>query len=162
MRLAAQDLDYLDHMWRMTDAEPVRGVNNGKVGESVLRRDNLVTRSLISIVRRTRGLSAPVRPMNISCGCREGFRPSNSSKSTSNTSSSVSASLFLMSHGHSESTTAFTRPVSSSMSRMDVFLRPTKTRLSASPKENGDMSTSCDIENGRRCRGAVGEFEVVT
>src|SRR6267142_5763575 len=98
--------------------------------------------------------------MKISFGWRADFRPSNSSKSTSNTSCSMAS--FLTSHGHSESRTAFTRPVSSSMSRMEVFLRPTKTRLSASPKENGDMSTSCDMENGRRWRGAVGEFEVVT
>ena len=41
MRLAIRDLDYLGHMWRMIDAEEVRDVKNGKVGEKVLRHGNL-------------------------------------------------------------------------------------------------------------------------
>jgi len=56
MRFAAEDLDYLDHMWRMTNAEPVWGVKNGKVGEKVLKHDNLGTRSSIFTMRRTRGV----------------------------------------------------------------------------------------------------------
>jgi hypothetical protein len=48
------------------------------------------------------------------------------------------------------------QPVSSSMSRMKVILQHMKPRLSASPEENGDMSMSCDMENRRHRRGAVG------
>ena len=44
MRLATLGLDYLDHTWRMIDAESVRGVKNGKVGEKVSIHGNLITR----------------------------------------------------------------------------------------------------------------------
>lgn len=66
MRLATLDLDYLDHTWRMIDAESVRGVKNGKVGEKVLRHGNLVTQSSIYIVRRrTRGLRTSTANENL-------------------------------------------------------------------------------------------------
>jgi hypothetical protein len=41
MRPAAADLGYLDHMWRMTDAEPDWVVKDGKVDVRVWRHDNL-------------------------------------------------------------------------------------------------------------------------
>jgi len=51
----------------MKDAELVRGVKNEWSDERVLKHGNLVTRTSICIVRRTRGLRTSTTDENLVC-----------------------------------------------------------------------------------------------